>query len=110
MQAIQKLKEGEAEIAIDPRLERSPASIMVVEKILKLAHQCLAPYRKSRPSMKQCVEALWDIRKDLTESSISPPLALTSQHSADFPERDAKKTWDTAFGTEDVESYKFISA
>ncbi|XP_059430620.1 calmodulin-binding receptor-like cytoplasmic kinase 2 [Corylus avellana] len=108
--AIKKLKEGEAVNAIDPRLQRSSATIMVVEKVLKLAHQCLAPYRQSRPSMKLCVEALWEIRKDLRESSIPPPLPLTSQHSAEFPERDAKKSWDTASGTEDVESHKFISA
>jgi len=109
MQAIQKLNEGEAVIAIDPRLQSNSASIMVVEKVLNLAHQCLAPYRKSRPSMKQCCEALWDIRKDLRESSISPSLPPASHHSADFPEKDAKKSWQS-FGTEDGESYKFISA
>lgn len=108
MQAIQKLKEGEAVIATDPRLQRNSASTMVVEKVLNLAHQCLAPYRKSRPSMKQCCEALWDIRKDLRESSISSP-PPASHHSADFPEKDAKKSWQS-FGTEDGESYKFISA
>lgn len=106
---MQKLNEGEVAIAIDPRLQRSSASIMVVEKVLKLAHQCLAPYRKSRPSMKQCCEALWDIRKDLKESSISPSPPLASHHSADFPARDAKKSWQS-FGDEDGESYKFISA
>ncbi|GFZ19900.1 hypothetical protein Acr_28g0006050 [Actinidia rufa] len=49
MQALQRLKGGDAVVAMDPRLQRSPASIMVVEKVLKLARQCLAPQRQSRP-------------------------------------------------------------
>lgn len=62
--AIQKLKEGEAVVAMDPRLRRSPASVTAIEKMLKLAAACTATSRKSRPSMNKCAEVLWRIRKD----------------------------------------------
>lgn len=111
MQAIKKLNEGEAVIAMDQKLPRNPESVMAVEKVLKLAHLCLAPSRKSRPSMKQCVEVLWDVRKDFREisNSHSHP-APSSPQSAKFPERDAKESLHTSFGVEEVDSYKFISA
>lgn len=108
--AIQKLREGETVIAMDPRLQRSPESVRAVERVLKLAHQCLAPLRKSRPAMKECVEVLWDIRKDFREGSISSSPLTTTTHSATFPEGDAKKSLQISFGIEDKESYKFISA
>lgn len=110
MQAIKKLNEGEAVIAMDQRLQRSPESVVAVEKVLKLAHLCLAPSRKSRPFMKQCVEVLWNIRKDLRERSNSHSLPPSSPQSANFPERDAKQSLQMSFGVEDGDSYKFISA
>ncbi|KAK6234993.1 hypothetical protein SCA6_010330 [Theobroma cacao] len=103
--AMKRLKEGEFVIAMDPRLRRSPASNMVVERVLKLAHQCLAPMRQSRPSMKKCAEVLWGIRKDFKEKASSS----ASHHSANFPDRDAK-TNRQLFGIEEDESYGFISA
>ncbi|WRX34955.1 Serine-threonine/tyrosine-protein kinase [Theobroma cacao] len=104
-QAMKRLKEGEFVIAMDPRLRRSPASNMVVERVLKLAHQCLAPMRQSRPSMKKCAEVLWGIRKNFKEKASSS----ASHHSANFPDRDAK-TNRQLFGIEEDESYGFISA
>ncbi|WRX32446.1 Protein kinase domain - like 10 [Theobroma cacao] len=103
--AMKRLKEGEFVIAMDPRLRRSPASNMVVERVLKLAHQCLAPMRQSRPSMKKCAEVLWGIRKNFKEKASSS----ASHHSANFPDRDAK-TNRQLFGIEEDESYGFISA
>ncbi|KAL4610764.1 hypothetical protein ACB092_08G075200 [Castanea dentata] len=105
--AIQKLKDGEVVLAMDPRLKRCPASNMVVEKVLKLAHTCLAPLRKSRPSMKKCAEELWDIRKEFKERFVSPsPPPLIFRHSDNFPERDALGS----FSIEDGENIKFDSA
>uniref|UniRef100_M1BKT5 non-specific serine/threonine protein kinase n=1 Tax=Solanum tuberosum TaxID=4113 RepID=M1BKT5_SOLTU len=54
--AMRILKHGDSVIAMDPRLRRSPASIEAVEKVLKLARQCLAPSRLARPAMKKCAE------------------------------------------------------
>ncbi|XP_022729983.1 calmodulin-binding receptor-like cytoplasmic kinase 1 [Durio zibethinus] len=104
--AMKRLKEGEFVIAMDPRLRRSPASTMVVEEVLKLAQQCLAPVRQSRPSMKTCAEVLWGIRKDFKEKASS---SSTSHFSANFPGRDAKANR-YLFGIEEDESYGFISA
>lgn len=60
--------------------------------------------------MKECVEVLWDIRKDIREGTISSSPLTTTTHSATFPEGDAKKSLQISFGVEDKESYKFISA
>ncbi|KAF5744537.1 calmodulin-binding receptor-like cytoplasmic kinase 1 [Tripterygium wilfordii] len=102
--AIQRLKEGDAIIAMDPRLRRNPASTMAMEKVLKLAQQCLATSRQSRPSMQKCAEVLWKIRRDLRERPVP------SHHSADFPVLDAKKNRYTLFGIEDGDGLEFISA
>lgn len=83
-------KQGEVVIAMDPRLRRSPASNKAVEKVFRLAFQCLAPVRKSRPSMKSCAEVLWGIRKDFRDKAFPHP-PLDSHHSANFPQRDARK-------------------
>lgn len=107
VQAMQKLKEGYPVLAMDPRLTRNPASTMAVEKVLKLAHQCLAPLRHSRPSMRKCGEVLWGIRKDFRDKAFPSP--STSHHSANFPRRDSKNR-DTPFGIEDRGNYKFVSA
>ncbi|GLU02268.1 hypothetical protein SLE2022_195230 [Rubroshorea leprosula] len=106
--AMQRLKEGEFVIAMDPRLRRSPASNVVVEKVLKLAQDCLAPSRQSRPSMNKCAEILWGIRKDFREATLISS-SSTSHHSATFPNRDITKTRHL-FGIEDNESHGFISA
>lgn len=105
------LKQGDAVIAMDLKLRRTPASTMAVEKVLKLAYQCLAPMRQSRPTMKSCAEVLWGIRKEFRDKALSydPPL-LPSHHSADFPPSDVRKNRRMSFDTEDDESYKFVSA
>lgn len=102
------LKRGEAILVMDPRLRRSAASTMAMEKILKLAHECLAPLRQSRPSMKKCAEVLWGIRKDFKEKAFPAP--PNSHNSADFPVRDAKMSRQQTFGIQDDDSYKFVSA
>lgn len=107
MQALKKLKEGDAIMVMDPRLRRSPASLLVVEKVLKLARQCLAPSRQSRPTMKKCAEVLWSIRKDYSEKCLSA--ALTCNNSANIVERDARKNRHNYFGIEDSESFRFRS-
>ncbi|KAG4137993.1 hypothetical protein ERO13_D07G106700v2 [Gossypium hirsutum] len=107
--AMKRLKEGEFVIAMDPKLRRSPASNMVVENVLKLAHQCLAPVRQSRPTMKKCVEVLWGIRKDYKDRVSSTTAASTSHCSANFPYRNAKSDRHL-FGIQEGDSYGFISA
>ncbi|KAK9940712.1 hypothetical protein M0R45_017357 [Rubus argutus] len=107
--AIQMLKRGEAILVMDPRLRRSAASTMAMEKILKLAHECLAPLRQSRPSMKKCAEVLWGIRKDFKQKAFPAPPS-TSHNSATFPVRDAKMSRQQTFGIQDNDTYKFISA
>lgn len=108
-QAMQKLKEGEAVMAMDPRLRRSPASIPVVEKVLKLARQCILPSRPTRPSMKKSAEVLWAIRKDFSEKSLSGA-ASSSTLSANMFEGDVRKNRQNFFGIEDSENYRFRSA
>ena len=107
MQAMKMLKQGHAVFAMDPRMRRSPASNKAVKKVLKLAFQCLASSRQSRPSMKSCAEALWGIRKNFRDEAASGP-PLPSHHSANFPQRE--KNMHTLFGIEDDDSYKFVSA
>ncbi|ESQ37686.1 hypothetical protein EUTSA_v10028705mg [Eutrema salsugineum] len=65
--AIKKFTNGDTISILDPKLERSPANNLALEKVLELALQCLAPHRGSRPSMKKCSEILWGIRKDYRE-------------------------------------------
>ncbi|CAL5334064.1 unnamed protein product [Camellia sinensis] len=105
--ALQRLKEGAAVVAMDPRLRRSPASLMVVEKILKLARHCLAPQRPSRPSMKQCCEVLWGIRKDFRDMNLALAASSISHHSDRVDVRNAHRNM---FGIEDDECYRFKSA
>ncbi|KAF8708638.1 hypothetical protein HU200_030018 [Digitaria exilis] len=62
--AVQKCRGGEAVVAMDPRMRRSPASVAAVERMLALAAQCVAAARKDRPSMRRCTEQLWTIRRD----------------------------------------------
>ncbi|KAL9176236.1 hypothetical protein ABFS82_02G165800 [Erythranthe guttata] len=65
--AMKKFSSGEAVLALDPKLTRSPANNFVMEKIFELSWQCLAPHRNNRPPMRKCAEILWTIRKDYTE-------------------------------------------
>ncbi|KAL8232710.1 hypothetical protein R6Q57_002488 [Mikania cordata] len=91
--AMQRLKHGEVVLAMDPKLRRTPASLMVVEKVLRLARQCVAPTRQSRPSMMQCAEILWKIRKDYHVAA--------ANHSVEIPHIDARKNRREFFGIED---------
>ncbi|KAK7289716.1 hypothetical protein RIF29_03577 [Crotalaria pallida] len=94
--AMQMWKQGEAVVAMDPRLRRSPASNKAIEKVFRLAHQCLAPSRKSRISMKSCAEVLWGIRKEFRDKAFpNPPLDF--HHSADFLGRDVRKNKHKSF-------------
>ncbi|XP_031744066.1 calmodulin-binding receptor-like cytoplasmic kinase 2 isoform X2 [Cucumis sativus] len=108
---MQKLKEGEAVIAMDPRLRRTSASTVTMEKMLKLARRCLHPSRPSRPSMKTCGEELWGIRKEYKDRLLSASYS-ESLRSADFPAQNAKNNLYESFGIkEDEDLYnKFISA
>ncbi|GAB4861708.1 Calmodulin-binding receptor-like cytoplasmic kinase 2 [Ancistrocladus abbreviatus] len=76
--AIKKFADGDAISALDPALERNAANNLVVEKILELAYICIAPRRRSRPSMRRCAEILWSIRKDYRELSASDVHSLPS--------------------------------
>lgn len=111
MQAMQKLKDGEAVIAMDPRLRRTSASTATMENMLKLARRCLDPSRPSRPSMKTCGEELWGIRKEYRDRLLSSSCS-ESLRSAEFPVRNPKNNLYVSFGIkEDEDLYnKFISA
>ncbi|OAY62266.1 calmodulin-binding receptor-like cytoplasmic kinase 2 isoform X2 [Manihot esculenta] len=76
--AMEKFAEGDAISTLDPRLERTDITDLLLEKILKLASQCLAPRRQNRPGMKKCAEILWGIRKDCKELSASDFRSLSS--------------------------------
>ncbi|KAK9727157.1 hypothetical protein RND81_05G262400 [Saponaria officinalis] len=105
--AFSKLREGMPVLAMDPRLQRSPASIKAVEKILEIARQCTGPIRQSRPSMKQCVEALWAIRKEFKGSS---HLGNFSNRSVDLLEQEARKNRLQSLGVQGDTTYSFMSA
>lgn len=62
--AFRKFLDGKVIEILDPRLKRSSAACMVVERISELAFQCAAPTKQDRPCMKNVAEVLWDIRKD----------------------------------------------
>ncbi|KAE9595499.1 putative protein kinase RLK-Pelle-RLCK-IV family [Lupinus albus] len=86
--AMQRLVEGEAISALDPKLDRTAANSLALEKIFELALQCLAPQRQNRPNMKKCAEILWTIRKHYRELSASEfrSLSSISQRSASTKE------------------------
>ncbi|KAJ9698603.1 hypothetical protein PVL29_007595 [Vitis rotundifolia] len=108
--AMERLKDEDAVLAMDPKLRRNPASNEAVERVLKLARQCLAPLRQSRPSMRKCAEVLWGIRKDFREKAFSYSPCPSSHRSDNFLNEDARKNRHHAFGLEDCDSYKFVSA
>ncbi|XP_064948672.1 calmodulin-binding receptor-like cytoplasmic kinase 1 [Musa acuminata AAA Group] len=62
--AIRRFKEGDAVMAMDPRLRRSPAAVGATQRVLGLAERCMEKDRRSRPSMRECAEVLWGIRRD----------------------------------------------
>lgn len=66
---MKKFVEGDAILVLDPRLERSAANILALEKILELSLSCLASNRHNRPTMRKCAEILWSIRKDHGEQA-----------------------------------------
>ncbi|KAI3806453.1 hypothetical protein L1987_22358 [Smallanthus sonchifolius] len=86
--ALQRLKGGEVVLAMDQKLRRSPASLMVVEKVLRLARQCVAPTKQSRPAMKKCAEILWRIRKDYHEHI---DVMAAANHTVQVPHIDGRK-------------------
>nr|XP_043636304.1 calmodulin-binding receptor-like cytoplasmic kinase 2 [Erigeron canadensis] len=105
--AMQRLKQGEVVLAMDPKLKRNPGSLMVVEKVLRVARQCLAPTRQSRPSMKRCAEILWRVRKDYHEQN---EVMAALNHSAQVPQMDARRNRHEYFGIEDSSNQRFQSA
>eukprot|EP00249_Psilotum_nudum_P005745 c19165_g1_i1 orf=294-1571(-) len=62
--AFQMFIDGNALGTLDPKLHKTPAANLMVEKLLELAFQCAAPSKHERPSMKRTAEILWNIRKD----------------------------------------------
>ncbi|XP_057534961.1 calmodulin-binding receptor-like cytoplasmic kinase 2 isoform X1 [Amaranthus tricolor] len=105
--AMNKLREGMPVLAMDPRLNRSPSSIKVVKNILELAQKCTGPVRQSRPSMKDSVEVLWAIRKELKEGNQLNYCA--SHRSVDLLEKEARKVRQESLGIEG-ETYSLMSA
>ncbi|XP_062226322.1 calmodulin-binding receptor-like cytoplasmic kinase 2 isoform X2 [Phragmites australis] len=62
--ALRKCREGDAVVAMDPRMRRSSAAVAAVEKVMALAAECTAPDRAARPAMRRCAEVLWSVRRD----------------------------------------------
>ncbi|KAI3796541.1 hypothetical protein L1987_39216 [Smallanthus sonchifolius] len=65
--AMKKFTDGSAISVLDPKLEKSDANGLTLEKILELALQCVNSHRRNRPIMRRCAEVLWNIRKDYKE-------------------------------------------
>ncbi|WOL20364.1 calmodulin-binding receptor-like cytoplasmic kinase 1 [Canna indica] len=84
--AIRRFEEGGAVTAMDPRLRRNPAAVGTVERMLELAERCLSEERRSRPSMKECAEVLWGIRRDY-QSMLQRPLPSAAAANAEREER-----------------------
>ncbi|KAJ9188311.1 hypothetical protein P3X46_003679 [Hevea brasiliensis] len=76
--AMKKFAEDDSIAILDPRLERTAVTNLLIEKILELALQCLAPGRQGRPAMRKCAEILWGIRKECKELSASEFRSLSS--------------------------------
>lgn len=107
--ALKKLKDGEVAGTMDPRLRRNPASIQAVEKVLKLARQCLAPSRQTRPSTKRCAEVLWEIRKEFRDRSIAHTASTSHHHSANVIEDGIRRDWQDLYGVADSDYHRFYS-
>ncbi|KAL8268518.1 hypothetical protein R6Q59_002316 [Mikania micrantha] len=65
--ALKRFTDGFAISVLDPKLEKSEANGVALEKILELALQCVNSHRRNRPTMRRCAEVLWNIRKDYNE-------------------------------------------
>jgi hypothetical protein len=66
--AFKKFVEGKVVDILDPKIEKTPAAVGIVERLAELAFACSAPTKGDRPSMKKAAEVLWDIRKDFLVS------------------------------------------
>lgn len=62
--AFKKFVEGKVVEILDPKMERTPAAMSIVDRLAELAFACSAPTKADRPTMKKTAEVLWDIRKD----------------------------------------------
>ncbi|CAK9200393.1 unnamed protein product [Sphagnum troendelagicum] len=62
--AFNKFVEGNVLDTLDPKLEKTPAAIGIMERIAELSFACSAPTKGDRPSMRKAAENLWEIRKD----------------------------------------------
>ncbi|KAL7605531.1 calmodulin-binding receptor-like cytoplasmic kinase 2 [Lactuca sativa] len=62
--AMKRYADGVAISVLDPRLEKSDANGVALDKILELALQCVAAHRRNRPTMRRCAEVLWNVRKE----------------------------------------------
>ncbi|KAG2299837.1 hypothetical protein Bca52824_036309 [Brassica carinata] len=91
--ALSRLKDGETVLVMDPLLKRNRAAIEVAEKMLILARECVGPTRGTRPSMKECVEKLWGIRRDMKETILvsSPSVSSSSSATHSFVGRDSDR-------------------
>ncbi|URE00454.1 tyrosine protein kinase domain containing protein [Musa troglodytarum] len=78
--AMKRFTDGNGIETLDPNLKPSLATNFAVEKILELALLCLAPTKKSRPSMRRCAEILWTVRKDYREFLSSHRLSKPARH------------------------------
>ena len=64
--AFKKFVEGKVYEILDPKIEKTPAALGIIDRLAELAFACSAPTKGDRPSMKKAAEVLWDIRKDFT--------------------------------------------
>eukprot|EP00250_Pteridium_aquilinum_P012459 c20740_g1_i1 orf=53-1696(+) len=97
--AFRKFLDGKIIEVLDPKLERSNASCMVVERIAELAFQCAAPTRQDRPCMKNVAEVLWDIRKNYRScSQEKKPPSLASMERNSMPARTSQVLQATSTG------------
>lgn len=98
-QAMQKLKQGDSVMVMDPNLRRNPASIEALERILDLARRCLEPSRRHRPMMKMCAEILWSIRNDFKKNNREQASEQSSpQHYQSKGKPDASDVSSTTWG------------
>jgi len=62
--AFKKFVEGKVVEILDPKIEKTPAGMSIIDRLAELAFACSAPTKADRPTMKKTAEVLWDIRKD----------------------------------------------
>lgn len=82
--AFRKFLDGKVTEILDPKLDKSSAACMVVERIAELAFQCAAPTKQDRPCMKNVAEVLWDIRKNYQsypQEKLPPSLSSLARNS-----------------------------